>query len=131
MDSDEVLAARMRARIIPYLKNRGWVAEPADLAGRPGLAFIDSSGDRRVDLSGDYGYVWTLQKFDDSDRDGVATPRWVDIAEGDGLDLLDQTLKAPRCATCGRPATPGHYSGRGVLCPACSHDAGFRPVRMT
>jgi hypothetical protein len=67
-----------------FLKGKGWMPYEA--------GFIDSWGDRYVDLSGDSGYVWELKHFDDSDRDGVATPRWVTEAEGDTLAALQDAL---------------------------------------
>jgi hypothetical protein len=49
----------------------------------------------RVELSGEYGYLWSLQRFTDADIDGVATGRWQDLdIEGDTLkELLDALRK--------------------------------------
>jgi hypothetical protein len=66
-----------------FLIAKGWAPYEA--------GFINSWGDRYVDLSGDFG-LWELKRFDDSDRDGVATARWVTEAEGDTLDELKAAL---------------------------------------
>lgn len=66
-----------------YLKSCGWIS-----GGMGGM--LDPSGDRRADFDEDFGFVWELQRFDDSDIDGVATARWKRTAEGDSLgELMD------------------------------------------
>lgn len=66
-----------------YLKSCGWTSD-----GMGGM--LDPSGDRRVDFGEYFGLVWELQRFDDSDCDGVATARWKRATEGDSLgDLVD------------------------------------------
>jgi hypothetical protein len=67
-----------------YLDRQGWK--------RFSEGFIDKWGDHYVDLSRDYGCTWELNGFSDSDRDGVATPRWVAKAEGDTLAELKEVL---------------------------------------
>ena len=79
-------------QISEFLKASGWSREDY------GCAYVDRGNDRQVDLSGDYGYVWQLQYFSDSDNaDGVATGHWIDATAGDTLAELRRVL-AMKCA---------------------------------
>lgn len=66
-----------------YLLSIGWKPDERGDFDSPGF-------DYHVDLNSCNGFAWELCRFDDSDRDGVATAQWrrMDI-EGDSLaDLI-------------------------------------------
>jgi len=65
-----------------YLLARGWT--------RYGAGFQNRAGDRYVDLSGDYGFAWELNAFEDGDdADGIARCMWVSThTAGDTLAEL-------------------------------------------
>ena len=57
--------------------------------------FVHPGGEFRVDLSGDYGFAWELQRFSDRDTEGVAAARWIAMdVEGDTADELVAALDA-------------------------------------
>jgi len=72
-------------QITNHLLGLGWKPEGAGL---------QRDFEYRVDLSGEYGYVWSLQRFTDSDNsEGIAVGRWQDInVEGDTLAELISAL---------------------------------------
>jgi len=69
-----------------YLLRRGWK--------RDGAGFVDHTGERFVDLSGDYGWAWELNVFSDADdADGIARAMWVNTqSQGDTLAELAAAL---------------------------------------
>jgi len=74
-----------------YLKRNGWT--------RYGAGFQNHAGDRYVDLSGDYGFAWELNAFEDGDdADGVARVMWVSThLAGDTLAELAAALAPAAC----------------------------------
>lgn len=72
------------------LQQSGWVLTEGFLQ-----YITNPSGDYRIDLSGDYGYVWELDRFSDSDVDGVALGRWESTGmSGDTVEELVEALGA-------------------------------------
>ena len=56
--------------------------------------YLDESGDRYLDLSGDSGYAWELKFFSDSDNaDGIAAAHWIEATAGDTIAELRHVLK--------------------------------------
>ena len=84
-----------------YLRANGWARNGAD--------YVDAAGDRRIDVSGDYGYAWELERFD------IAAARWVTAAEGDTLAELVAEL-AGACENCNRRDA---RAGSGFCSDAC------------
>jgi hypothetical protein len=52
-----------------YLISQGWKPFYDGYCGDEFKGYVDPSGDRFVDLSGDFGFVWELKKFTDGDID--------------------------------------------------------------
>jgi len=70
--------------IAAYLKSQGW---KEDIEAPVRYEYISPSGDYCVDLMGDS--AWELQRFSDSDIDGVAKARWVRMdVEGETVNQL-------------------------------------------
>jgi hypothetical protein len=70
--------------MLEFLKSNGWVPMP----NMPDF-MVESSGDRCIDLTGDYGFAWELLRI--SEGTLFTTGKGV---EGDTLEELKEALNA-------------------------------------